>query len=66
MEHLRMDNTVGFNQKQLDALNVWINRRLEDAETIDPNYNDIVKSTCKRALDFYQEILGDAGVDYCE
>lgn len=66
MEHLRQDNTVGFNDEQLAALNHWIDCRLKDAETCDPNYQDIVKATCKRALDFYQEILGDAGIEYDE
>lgn len=64
MDHLRIDNTCGFNQEQLDALNKWINRRLENAETIDPNYKDIIKATRKRALDFYQEILAESGIDY--
>lgn len=66
MEHLSMDNTVGFNEEQLAGLNEWINRRLENAETCDPNYQDIVKATCKSALDYYQEILGDAGIEYDE
>jgi hypothetical protein len=66
MNHLRQDNTVGFNDVQLETLNNWINHRLEDAETIDPNYDEIVKATCKRALDFYQEILSESGIDYDE
>jgi len=61
-----MENTSGFNQEQLDGLNKWINHRLEDAEIVDPNYNSIVKATCKRALDFYQEILSEAGIEWDE
>ena len=66
MKHLTLENTEGFNEIQLATLNNWINNRLKDAETIDPNYDHIVKATCKRALDFYQEILGDAGIEYDE
>lgn len=66
MNHLRDDNTVGFNAEQLAALNNWIDRRMEDADTTDPNYLTILDATQKRALDFYQEILGDAGIEYDE
>jgi len=66
MNQLRDDNTVGFNAEQLAALNNWIDRRMEDADTTDPNYLAILNATQKRALDFYQEILGDAGIEYDE
>ena len=64
--YFTQDNTTGFNDEQLAALNNWVGRRMDDADTTDPNYQDIEKATCKRALDFYQEILGDAGIEYDE
>lgn len=57
MKHLTMENTEGFNEIQLATLNHWIDKRLEDAETIDPNYGNIVQATSERALKFFKEIL---------
>ena len=37
---------------------------MEDVDSIDANYKNIEDATMKRALDFYQEILGDMGIDY--
>lgn len=64
--YLTQENTVGFNDIQLACLNNWIHNRMQDAEEIDPHYLDIEKATCKRALDFYQEILCDAEIEYDE
>lgn len=59
MKYLTTQNTEGFNEIQLATLNNWIDNRLKDAETVDPNYENIVQSTCERALNMYQNIISE-------
>ena len=64
--YFTQENTTGFNDRQLEVLNKWVSQKMENEDESDSNFLDKEKNACDRALNFYQEILGDAGVDYDE